>query len=146
MAALDDKYIVFGAKTECSMGLRESKLVLPADHGIFIRGKAQMHAKDCVSVTNVIPFGGCRSAANPSTAAKMASMGVAAAIPTISGTFCTTAAPAPCAGICTPVITSVEWEDASEFTDIDDEKALMGRCTLTCAHGGVIKITDAGQD
>ena len=60
MAALDDKYIVFGAKTECSMGLRESKLVLPADHGIFIRGKAQMHAKDCVSVTNVIPFGGCR--------------------------------------------------------------------------------------
>ena len=39
MAALDDKYIVFGAKTECSMGLRESKLVLPADHGIFIRGE-----------------------------------------------------------------------------------------------------------
>ena len=50
-----------------------------------------------------------------------------------------------CAGLCTPVITSVEWEDASEFTDIDEEKALMGRCTLTCAHGGIIKITDAGR-
>ena len=145
MAALDDKYIVFGAETECSMGLRKSRQVLPADHGIFIRGKAQMHAKDCMSPENVIPFGGCRSASNPSTALKMASMGVSAGVPTISGTFCAMAVAPGCAGLCTPVITSVEWEDASEFTDIDEEKALMGRCTLTCAHGGIIKITDAGQ-
>lgn len=146
MAALEDQYIVFGAETECSMGLRKSKLVLPSDHGIFIRGKAQLHAKDCVEVQNVIPFGGCRSASNPDTAMKMASRGISLAAPSINSVFCMPVPSLGCAGTCMPKITSVEWEDAHEYTDIDDEKALLGRCTLTCAYGGIIKITDAGQD
>ena len=145
MADLQDKYVVFGAKTKCSMGLRESQLVLPQDHGIFIRGKAQIHVKDKEAFTNIIPFGGCKSAANPDTAMKMAQKGIALPPLSFAGTFCMPAVPALCAGTCTPVITAAEWDDGNEFTDIDDEKALLGRCTLTCAYGGVIEITDAGQ-
>ena len=146
MADLKDKYIVFGAKTSCSMGLRESQLVLPSDYGIFIRGKAQLHVKDKEAFSNIIPFGGCKSCSNPDTARKMGQMGMTAAISTFSGTFCAPAAFAACAGVCTPVITAAEWEDGNDFTDIDDEKALLGRCTLACVYGGIIEITDAGQD
>ncbi len=146
MADLEDKYIVFGAKTKCSMGLRESQLVLDADHGIFIRGKAQFHVKDKEGIINVIPFGGCKSASNPDTAKEMAMRGFTAAPLSFSGTFCMPSLLTGCAGKCTPLITAAEWEDGSEFTDIDDEKALLGRCTLACAYGGIIQITDAGQD
>lgn len=37
MADKDFMYTVNGAKTVCNKGLRESKLVLQKDHGIFIR-------------------------------------------------------------------------------------------------------------
>ena len=43
MAALDDKYIVFGAKTECSMGLRESKLA--SSHSTEVITGVQMPAQ-----------------------------------------------------------------------------------------------------
>ena len=145
MADLNDKYIVFGAKTVCSMGLRESKLVLNNDHGIFIRGKAQLNTKDKIENDNIVPFGGCKSAANPDTAMKMAQKGISLSLPTFSSAFLMPPVNGLCAGKCTPIITQVEWEDGNEYTDIDDEKALMGRCTITCAYGGIIKITDAGQ-
>ena len=98
MADLEDKYIVFGAKTRCSMGLRESQLVLNADHGIFIRGKAQLHVKDKESITNVIPFGGCKSPSNPDTAKMMALRGLTQGPLSFAGTFCMPALASGCAG------------------------------------------------
>lgn len=144
MPDLNDMYIVFGAKTECSMGMRESKLVLQKDHGIFIRDKAQLNVKDNKANDNVIPFGGCKSCGNPDTQKNMAAQGVTAP-PSTGPLYAIPQAPVTCAGMCKPVITSPEWENGNEYTDVDDEKALLGRCTLTCAYGGVIKITDSGQ-
>ena len=139
-----EQYVVFGAKIACSCGLRESKVVLQKDHGVFIRKKEQINAKDKEGVQNIVPFGGCTSASNPSTQKTIQTM--QAELDTEMGKGRCNAAAAGCAGACTPVITSVEWEEGYERTEVDEEKTVSDKsCTLTCQFGGKIKLLDAGQ-
>ena len=152
MADKDLTYVVSGAKTACTMGLRESKLVLHKDYGIFIKKKPQMTVADCKANNNVLPFGGCISPENPDTQKQMTLMGippVAKPVTSVEGAFCggvVMVASAACAGQCIPVIVGSSWENGKEDTEIDDKQALLGRGTLTCLYGGTITVTDAGQE
>lgn len=67
MAGIEDTYIVHCAQTTCDMGMRASRIVLTKSHGVFLKGMAQMHVKDCKGTENVICFGGCMSPENPKT-------------------------------------------------------------------------------
>ena len=67
MAELTDTYVVHGACTQCSMGMRQSRVVLHETHGVFLKKQAQMTVKDCKGEYHVICFGGCYSMENPST-------------------------------------------------------------------------------
>ena len=65
-------YVVEGATLRCSFGDKESKLQLPMDHKIYIKGKAQANIMDFKPMVNVQPFGKCSSLANPVVAAATA--------------------------------------------------------------------------
>lgn len=154
MANKDNTYVVNGAITKCSMGLRDSKLVLTNDHGIFIRKTPQATVMDCIAGKNVIPFGGCISMINPDTIKQMAGMPPLAVASNpfssrVNSAFCTKVcytAPNICAGKCTPIIVSDSWENGKDDTKIDGDKTLIGRGTLTCLYGGIIILEDAGQE
>ena len=69
-ADLSNTYVVHCADTVCTMGMRQSKIVLRKSHGVYLKNQAQMTVKDQEGVTNVICFGGCHSAENPATVAE----------------------------------------------------------------------------
>ena len=49
-----------------------------------------------------------------------------------------------CAAKCTPQFFT-GWADGKEDVFIDGQKALLGRCTMSCAYGGEITIQSSGQ-
>ena len=58
MAELNDTYVVHTAMIRCSMGMRETYLVLDDTHGVFLRQQPQMTVDDSVGEVNVRCFGG----------------------------------------------------------------------------------------
>ena len=48
MAELNDTYVVHTAMIRCSMGMRETYLVLDDTHGVFLRQQPQMTVDDSV--------------------------------------------------------------------------------------------------
>lgn len=60
-------YVLHGAITVCPFGRRMSNLVLEEGHGSFIHGGEQLTVSDCVSMVNILDFGGCRNPENPAT-------------------------------------------------------------------------------
>ena len=142
MADKDDKFVVMRAKLKCSLGEKETELIMPKDHGIFLRKKPQMNVKDCKPYANIQPFGTCKKGSQcmqpcPTTL----SLGAAGSQPSSLQ-----AATAPGGGEpCTVKITMDEWEKGHDDTFVDDEKALLGRCTIQCTCGGTITIEDVGQ-
>ncbi|WP_349948774.1 PAAR-like protein [Lacrimispora sp. BS-2] len=69
MADLKDTYVVHGAWTTCTCGMRKSRVVLEKSHGVFLKDRALMTINDC-KPENIICFGGCYSMENPDTAAE----------------------------------------------------------------------------
>ena len=65
MAELKDTYVVHTALMRCSMGMRETYLVLEDTHGVFLRQQPQMTVEDCIGGVHVRCFGGCYSMENP---------------------------------------------------------------------------------
>ena len=61
MAELKDTYVVHTALMRCSMGMRETYLVLEDTHGVFLRQQPQMTVEDCIGGVHVRCFGGCYS-------------------------------------------------------------------------------------
>lgn len=53
-------YVVAGAILSCSLGTAKSQLKLPASHGVYLKGKAQMNVNDFIPEKNVCSFGGCQ--------------------------------------------------------------------------------------
>lgn len=155
-ADLSNTYVVHCADTVCSMGLRPSKIVLRKTHGVFLKDLPQMTIKDQKS-ENIIGFGGCYSAENPSTietAEKMAadvkeSTGESFEEQVVDiftvegedGSKCM-----ECAGECIPVIVSTQWDKEKEDLSVEPgQNALLGEATITCKYGGIIKIIGTGQ-
>lgn len=157
MAGIKDTYVVHCAVTVCDMGLRESKLVLEKSHGVYLKEKAQVSIKDQLGMINVIGFGGCISAQNPSTIAAAQAMAAKVAaekgvkfssdiMDTLTNTGEDGRCTMTCSGVCTPSIISPEWDNEKEDVTVGPgKKALLGEATLTCVFGGFIKVVETGQ-
>lgn len=115
-----------GAMMQCSFGMAPSSLmVLPQNKVMNIMPLANI--MDNKPLVNILPFGMCSSMMNPTVAsATAAAFGVLTPMP------------------CLPVIPG-PWAPGSLTCLIGGQPALNNSCTLTCAYGGTIKITNPGQ-
>ncbi|MDM8295768.1 DUF4280 domain-containing protein [Enterocloster aldenensis] len=155
-------YVVHGARMICSMGSREARLVLPMDHGVYLRSHPQMTADDCAELTNIQCFGNCFSMENP----KMKEAAIKAVESyneenpsfwdTVKGWFGIQPKEkeidpseemlAQCICECVPKITAQYWDEINENTRVDGKPTLTQKGVAACSYGGVIKIYVNGQD
>ncbi len=156
---MEDKantYVVHGAVTRCSMGLRESRLVLRQGHGVFLRDTAQINEADCTGTVNVLDFCGCISAENPETVKMAESISAKVTAGTgesfdtsVEEIFCNGSQGAvktmECAGACIPQIVSASWDEVKDGVLTGGKKPVRGTATLKCLYGGVITIEKTGQ-
>lgn len=116
-----------GAVLQCSFGVAPSTLmVLPTNRVLNMTPSANI--MDTIPFVNILPFGMCRSLANPAVAAA-------------------TAAPPP--GVlkpmpCTPVPAG-PWVPGLPKVLIGNMPAVDMSCKLMCSFGGVIQILSPGQ-
>ncbi len=115
-----------GAMCQCSFGTTPSSLqVLPLNKTINIQPVANI--MDNKPMVNILPFGMCSSLANPQVAAATsAAMGVLTPQP------------------CLPFI-SAPWVPGSPTVLVGNKPALNNSSKLMCNWGGVIQITQPGQ-
>ncbi len=153
-------YVAHGAKMICSMGSREARLVLPMDHGVYLKNHPQMTADDCKALTNIRCFGNCFSTENPAMkeaaadAVESYNEQNSGVINQIRSWFKMEPAPvdpsvemlSQCICECEPKIVAAFWEDANEKSLVDTKPTITRKCIITCAYGGVIRIYTDGQD
>ncbi|WP_349944252.1 PAAR-like protein [Lacrimispora sp. BS-2] len=157
MADLKDTYVVHGACTTCTCGMRKSRTVLEKSHGVFLKDRALMTVNDC-KPENIICFGGCYSMENPDTAAEAQKiqMDVEKDCPntftdTVMNFFAkkdqkeSSDAPLRVVGICTPKIISAEWDNGGNTVEVNGEVPLLAGAKVYCLYGGEIEIIDSGQ-
>ena len=120
-------YVVMGATLKCPFGSASSKLVVLPINRILTVGKPKANIGDAIPFLNILPFGTCKSMANPTVAAATAAaQGVLQQMP------------------CTPVCAM--WMGGKFNTLVGFLPALMDNCKLACMFGaGTISITDSGQ-
>lgn len=111
----------------CSMGMAPSNLmVLPANR-VLNNNKPQANIMDSKPMVNIMPFGLCRSLANPVVAsATSAAMGTLTPMPCIPNT------PAP-------------WMPGKANVHLANMPMLQKNCKLNCVWAGVIQINFPGQ-
>ncbi len=161
---LDNSYVVYGARVECTCGMRESCLALDNTHGVKICNVHQLTAKDTVPNKNVINFGGCTSLENPTVraAAEAAAEDANETIHSeerwgfrdwIVSLFTkkkdievSESLMEICMGECTPEFPAgADWSYEHEKVYINGEPALLRRCSLMCNFGGQVTILVSGQ-
>lgn len=121
------KLVVNGAMLKCSEGLAPSNLVvLPGL--VEADGKPIATVEDYKPMSNIPPFGMCKTQANPQVAAATAA---AQGAPT----------PMPCV----PVINAA-WSPGAATQAIDDKKLLTVDSSCNCIWSGKIEISDAGTE
>jgi hypothetical protein len=116
-----------GAVMQCSFGVAPSTLmVLPINRVLSPMPIANI--MDHVPFLNILPFGLCRSVANPVVAAAMAvpPPGVLKPMP------------------CTPM-TAAPWVPGVPTVLVGSMPAVDMNCKLMCSFGGVIQIISPGQ-
>lgn len=115
-----------GATLQCNMGASPSTLnVLPANR--VGTGTPIATIMDNKPLVNIMPFGMCKSMANPQVAAA-----TAAALGSLTPMPCLPATLAP-------------WVPGSPTVQIAGIPALNSEAKLTCNWGGAISITNPGQ-
>jgi hypothetical protein len=116
-----------GAQLECTMGAAPSNLIVLPQHRVQLGGKFKANIGDCKPFVNVLPFGTCKSMANPAVAsATAAAMGVLTQMP------------------CTP--TCSMWLGGKTDVLLDGIPALMTGDKAVCPLGaGMIEVKQSGQ-
>jgi hypothetical protein len=118
------------AKIQCSMAvppMHPAGLTVTPDKMTTGANQPAANIMDNVVGKNIAPFVMCQAKANPTViAATAAAMGT----------------PTPAA--CVPVFPG-PWTPGASKTKIKNMPALHSGCTLTCAYGGTVSITMAGQ-
>ena len=114
-----------GALLTCSFGLAPSTLMVTPEKMVTI-GLPAGTVMDYVPMKNIMPFGLCRSPANPAVAAA-----TAAALGVLT--------PAPCIPA-----TAAPWAPGSPAVRIKNFPALHSGCKLICSFGGQIQIANPG--
>ena len=122
------KLVVNGAQMTCAFGVAPSTLtVVPSGVPVQAGGQFIARITDNIPNMNIAPFGMCTTLSNPQ---------VAAATSAAQGVL----TPQPCI----PVTTS-PWTPGSPKVTIGGVPALTETSICTCAWGGAITITQAGQ-
>jgi len=120
-------YVCNGAQMKCSMGTSPAMLVVLPDRRILLDGQPQANIMDFKPMVNILPFGLCRSLANPTVAtATAANLGRLQPMPCIPNTV------AP-------------WIKGHEQLLLKNFPALCDCDKLMCLWAGTISITDCGQ-
>ncbi len=117
--------VSLAAQLQCTMGMAPSvfMVVVPTVVDEF---HPSANIMDNIPMTNILPFGMCKSPANPTVAAATAAaLGVLTPMP------------------CIPVIPA-PWAPGSPTVMLRNEPALNSTSKCMCAYGGVISITNPG--
>ena len=118
--------VVMGAQLMCTMGMAPSNLVVLPANRVMCDNKPAANIMDFKPFVNILPFGMCKSPANPAVAAATAAaLGVLTPMP------------------CTPVIPA-PWIPGSATDMIAYFPALNNTCKCMCAFAGTISITNPG--
>jgi hypothetical protein len=119
--------VVNGAQLMCSMGMAPSALVVLPLNRVFSGNQPAANIMDHKPMLNVLPFGMCRSLANPTVAAATsAALGVLTPMP------CIPATPAP-------------WVPGAVTVLLGNQPSLDNTCKLNCMWAGVIQVVAPGQ-
>ena len=120
--------VVAGAVLQCSFGVTPSTLiVIPKGPPVMDGGPLAATIMDYAPFANILPFGLCRSPANPVVAAA-----TAAALGVLTPMPCVPLIPAP-------------WTPGSPTVSIYNFPALNNSSKCFCTWGGVISVTSPGQ-
>ncbi len=121
-------FVCKGAKLKCSMGSQESDLnVIHPTNSVNLHGQFMANIQDYKPMMNIMPFGQCKSLANPVVAAATAAnYGVLREMP------------------CIPNTTS-PWMLGKLNVQVKGQSALMDDCKLTCMWAGIIEVSNNGQ-
>ena len=119
--------VTMGAMMMCSMGAAPSTLMVTPENLTNAANKPAATIMDNIPMKNIMPFGVCRSPANPVVAAATtAALGVLTPMP------------------CIPM-TAAPWAPPAPKLMIKNKPALLNNAKLLCNWGGSISITMAGQ-
>jgi len=122
------KLLVHGAQLQCDQGSSPSQLtVLPTNRG-DVTGAHVATEQDFIPLTNIAPFGMCRSLANPQ---------VAAATTLHFGIL----TPQPCVPV-----TTAPWTSVSSDVTLNGLHVLNDSSVCKCAWAGTICPASVGQD
>jgi len=119
--------VVNTAQLSCSMGLAPSTLVVLPVNRVMSGTQPAANIMDHKPMVNILPFGMCRSLANPTVAsATAAALGALTPMPCIPNT------PAP-------------WTPGAPTVLLGNMPSLDNTCKLTCLWAGMISVTNPGQ-
>ncbi|MEI8268280.1 MAG: DUF4280 domain-containing protein [Betaproteobacteria bacterium] len=119
--------VVNTAQLSCSMGMAPSTLVVLPVNRVMSGNQPAANIMDHKPMVNILPFGMCRSLANPTVAsATAAAMGALTPMPCIPNT------PAP-------------WTPGAPTVLLGNMPSLDNTCKLTCMWAGMISVTNPGQ-
>jgi hypothetical protein len=116
-----------GAVLMCSMGVAPSSLVVTPEKMVNTSSQPAANIMDHIPMKNIMPFGMCKSPANPAVAsATAAAAGVLTPMP------------------CVPV-TTTPWVPGAPTVLLKNFPALNDSSKLMCMWAGVISVQFAGQ-
>lgn len=119
--------VCMGATMSCTMGLAPSKLVVLPVNRVLTNNVPDANIMDHKPLVNIMPFGMCKSPANPAVAAATtAAAGVLTPMPCIPNT------PAP-------------WVTGAPTVLLGNQPTLDNTHKLMCVWAGVISFIDAGE-
>lgn len=119
--------VISGATLKCSMGMAPSSLVVLPVRTMADAGPPAANIGDHKPMINIMPFGLCRSLANPTVAAATsAAMGTLTPMPCIPNT------PAP-------------WMPGSPTFIVQGLPALNDQSTCACVYAGIVSVAVPGQ-
>ncbi|MFN0184888.1 MAG: DUF4280 domain-containing protein [Aquabacterium sp.] len=124
---MSNKHVCNLAMTKCSMGLAPGTLMVLPINRVLTFNQPAATVMDFIPMVNVMPFGMCKSPANPTVAAA-----TAAALGTLT--------PMPCIPL-----TVAPWAPGSPTVKMMPGAVLNDKSKLTCTWGGMIEVTFAGQ-
>jgi len=122
-------YVCKGAKLKCSMGDQQSDLgVIHPMSPASLHGNNMANIQDYKPMMNIMPFGQCKSLANPTVAsATAANYGKLQPMPCIPNT-------------------TAPWIPGSMNVLVKGQSALLDNCKLMCMWAGVIEVSNEGQN
>lgn len=122
--------VVLGAKIGCSMAVPPAPVGTLIPTGTALVNGSKVPAANIMDNkfgANIAPFPLCQAKANPTVIAA-----TAAAMGTPTPAACVAVFPGP-------------WTPGASKTMVGKQPALHAGCTLTCAYGGTVSISYAGQ-